>query len=119
MIDKDTFKREYIRMMDSIRREGSKYKGTPSCEEVINCDMCPLQSICAGRGPGHSPVGYAFEFVEAVEKWSQEHPFVTMEEKFKEMFGIQPIEPTDNEKCCPRRLGFAVPQCSPFKSCYS
>lgn len=82
MLDKETYKREYIRMMDSVRE---KFKGNPNCNGV-NCSECDVEEIC-----GHSSLAYnAFEIIEAVEKWAKEHPVKTNADKFKEVFGVEP-----------------------------
>lgn len=66
MIDKETYKREIVRMWDSIRDDG--YKGIESCSGVTYCDACPLYDIGCGESSN------AFEMIKAVEKWSREHP---------------------------------------------
>lgn len=65
MIDKETFGKEIVRMWDSIRDD--EYKGIESCSGVNSCDECPLNNIGCGESLN------AFEFIEAVEKWSKEH----------------------------------------------
>lgn len=62
MLDKETYKREIIRMWDSIR---DKHKGEYSCYGV-DCDSCPLGRKCDRI--------FSIEIIEAVEKWSKEHP---------------------------------------------
>lgn len=64
MIDKETYKKELIRMWDTCRDKESGNKGELSCAGVT-CDECPLE--CCGS------VVYAYETIEAVEKWSKEH----------------------------------------------
>ena len=79
MIDKETYKRELIRMFDSIRDD--KYKGykvhleydydiaaTCECSGVRSCEECALYGVDCGSSIN------AFEMIEAVEKWSKEHP---------------------------------------------
>ena len=62
MLDKDTYKRELVRMWDSIRDE---HKGEYSCLGV-DCEFCQLGRRCDRI--------FSFEMIEAVEKWSKEHP---------------------------------------------
>ena len=62
MLDKDTYKRELVRMWDSVREE---HKGEYSCYGV-DCEFCQLGRRCDRI--------FAFEMIEAVEKWSKEHP---------------------------------------------
>ena len=74
MLDKDTYKKELVRMWDSLRDD--KYKGRIKCDGV-KCDNCALY---------HDDINYSrcyiinsFEAIEAIEKWSREHP----EKKYK------------------------------------
>jgi len=69
MIDKEIYKREYIRMMDSVR---DKYKGSSNCSGV-ECKECPITEVCNGTKPNQ------FEMIEAVEEWAKEHPVVEQE----------------------------------------
>lgn len=79
MIDKETFKREYIRMMDSVRT--GFHSGEFNCRDVY-CGDCPLDGLCRTQE--------AFEIIEAVEQWAKEHPIVTYAGKFEEVFGREP-----------------------------
>ena len=47
----------------------------------------------------------AFDIIEIVENWAKEHPFVTMLDKFKEAFGVEPKDKY-NEFVCPFSVGF-------------
>lgn len=62
MIDKETYKKELKRMFDSL---SGGNKSTDRCG--IKCSQCPLKKICNNNI-------YAFDIIEAVEKWSKEHP---------------------------------------------
>ena len=90
MLDKETFKKEYIRMMDSIRTTDL---GSFDCKGVYNCNDCPLNSIDCDYARN------AFDIIEIVEKWSKEHPIVTNADKFKEVFGIDPRTPEGTYIC--------------------
>lgn len=70
MIDKETYKREIVRMWDSIRDD--EYKIYNACNGV-SCSKCPL------HGVGCSEPLSSYEVVEIVKKWSKEHP----EKKYK------------------------------------
>ena len=64
MIDTDTYKRELIRMWDSLRDD--KYEGRSTCIGT-RCKECPLvNTVC------YEPIN-AFEFVKVVEKWAKEN----------------------------------------------
>lgn len=65
MLDKKTYKKELIRMWDSLRND---YKGDDYCSGV-KCEECPLSEL---KGCQH--VGNDFERIEIVERWSKEHP---------------------------------------------
>ena len=67
MIDKDTYKRELIRMWDSVRDD--EYKGSYDCDGVPCCEECALYQNAVGCGVSTN----AFEMIEAIEKWSKEH----------------------------------------------
>lgn len=64
MLDEKTFKKELVRMWDSLR--GDRYKGYCSCSG-LSCNRCPLYKIGC-REPMNT-----FKMIEEVEKWSKEH----------------------------------------------
>ena len=66
MLDKDTYKRELVRMWDSLRTEN---KGDSTCYGV-SCEDCPLSKFEYACSRSNS----AFETVDVVERWSKEHP---------------------------------------------
>lgn len=68
MLDKETYKKELIRMWDSLR-DDEYYKGYDNCAGVI-CEKCPLHGFDYGCSCSLSTV----EIYNAVEKWSKEHP---------------------------------------------
>lgn len=70
MLDNETYQQEVIRMWDSLRDDN--HKGRKDCYKV-ECRECPLCSIC-NNTKGEEDKYNAFEFIEAVEKWSKEHP---------------------------------------------
>ena len=72
MITKEEYKKEIVRMWDSIRDD--KYKGyydydsaICECSGVRCCEECALYGVDCGSSTN------AFEMIEAVEKWSKEH----------------------------------------------
>lgn len=83
MLSKEEYKRQLVRMWDSLRED--RHKGSEDCDGVY-CKDCPLE-------PSHFCKGKAklidlIEIAEIVENWTKEHPVVTNKEKFEEMFGI-------------------------------
>ena len=83
MLSKDEFKRELVRMWDSIRDDNSPHKGYDNCKGV-DCKECPVYSHCKSV----KAVYDAFEMIEKVEQWSKEHPVITNRDKFREVFGV-------------------------------
>ena len=70
MLDKESYKKELVRMWDSVRH--CDYKGEKNCHG-IDCGRCPLNQYCSWCS--REDVAYnAFEVIETVEKWSKEHP---------------------------------------------
>lgn len=68
MMTKEEYKKELVRMWDSVRDD--KSKGRNNCEGVI-CSECQFCDI--NDNDCYEPIN-AVEMVEAVEKWSKEHP---------------------------------------------
>ena len=103
MLTKEEFQRDYVRMMDSVRK---CCKGSLACS-CVKCENCTLNDVC------HSNItltAQPFEIIEAVEKWSKEHPIVTNQVKYKEVFGFEP-KSKDGILACPRNMGVSVPDC--------
>ena len=65
MLDKNTYKKELLRMWDSLRTE---YIGNDLCTGV-KCKECPLHE----NGKNCNGIKSAFEAIATVEKWSEEH----------------------------------------------
>ena len=112
MLSKEEFKKTYIRMMDSVRKEDSVYKGKGRCSDV-NCEDCPLERLCRNNT---TLIFSAFEFIDAVEKWGKEHPVITRADKFKEVFGYEPHDSVYSNYPCPNSMGANFRDCS-FKTC--
>lgn len=86
MLSKEEYKKKLVRMWDSVRRYNSPYKGDNKCNGV-NCEKCPIYAHCCDAYQDDIRVYNAFEIIDAVEKWSKEHPVITNRDKFKEIFG--------------------------------
>ena len=71
MIDKETYKRELIRMWDMQR--GDEYKGKNICDGVF-CEDCPLSEINNDGRDGCMEPMKVFEIIKIVEMWSKENP---------------------------------------------
>lgn len=84
MLTKEKYKRDLIRMWDSVR---STRKGEKNCGG-ISCADCPFKGkIC---GEDTAAIFNAHEAIEIIENWGKENPAKTNADKFKEMFGIEP-----------------------------
>lgn len=66
MLDNKTYRRELVRMWDSLRDDN---KGRNGCSGV-ECKKCPLHGLEYGCDDSFSVV----ETYNIVEKWSKEHP---------------------------------------------
>jgi len=102
MLDEETYKKELVRMWDSIRDD--KYKGIDSCAGVIYCEVCPLYKIGCGSFN-------AFETIKAIEKWSKEnqpkkYKVSRMEYDMLQIYAINHISNNDtfNDFCTLRGL---------------
>lgn len=85
MLDKETYTKEFIRMMDSIRET---HKGEENCNGVMCDNGCPLKDVCDYDCYTSKPP--VFEIIEIVEKWAKGHPVITMKKKYEEVFGVVP-----------------------------
>ena len=84
IMTKEEYRKQLVRMWDSLRDE---HRGEENCVGVI-CSDCPLYNNKA------CGLFYAFEALELVENWSKEHPVKTNAEKFREVFGFEPLTTT-------------------------
>lgn len=80
---KEEYKRNLIRMWDSLR---IIHKGEKTCRGV-GCVNCPLGKVC---NTGEK-IFRAYDAIEIVESWAKENPIVTNADKFKEVFGFEPL----------------------------
>lgn len=67
MLDEETYRKEIVRMWDSLRTD--EHAGERSCKGV-RCGDCLLYTkndICKSNIN-------AFEFIKVIEEWSKEHP---------------------------------------------
>ena len=66
MMTKEEYKKEIVRMFNSLRDD--RLKEDDDCSGVQCCEQCALYGIDCGNSTK------AFEMIEAVEKWAKEHP---------------------------------------------
>lgn len=99
------YQRNLVRMWNSLRTTGI---GEKSCVGV-KCDKCPFNDTVCIDNRGSS----LFNMVTAIEivnQWAKEHPIMTMKNKYKEVFGVEP----KNEYeilVCPHIVGFVNVKC--------
>lgn len=93
----EEYRENLIRMWDSVRNES---KGEETCRDV-NCRDCHFDEICNAVYGG--AIINACKTIEIVEQWAEQHPIVTNADKFKEVFGLEPIQISScinfKEKC--------------------
>lgn len=70
MLDEETYKKELVRMWDSLREY---CKGYDNCAGVI-CEECPLHETGCGNPTKRVQMIDMFKIINVVEKWSKEHP---------------------------------------------
>ena len=102
------YQKDLIRMWDSLRKD---YKGINDCIS-IRCEDCPLKGkacIC-NNNLGRSLFN-AEKAIEIVTQWAKEHPIVTMADKYKEVFGVEPKDKFGTF-ICPCSVGFIDVTCS-------
>lgn len=71
MLDEKTFKKEIVRMWDTLR--GDEDKGKGSCNGVC-CGDCPLSTQDDFVNDTCTNNINAFKVIKIVERWSKEHP---------------------------------------------
>ena len=70
MMDEETYKKEIVRMWDTLRSD--EYKGKNICDGVF-CEDCPLSGINNDGRDGCMEPMKVFEIIKIVERWSKEH----------------------------------------------
>lgn len=71
MIDEETYKKEIVRMWDTLR--GNEDKGKGSCDGVY-CGDCPLSTQDDFVNDTCTNNINAFKVIKIVEKWAKENP---------------------------------------------
>lgn len=82
------YQKDLIRLFDSLREKDNENRGELNCNGFY-CSDCPLQNICFNSGWGYTYISY--DYIEAVYKWSKEHPIKTNRDVLKKTF--------DNDIC--------------------
>jgi len=101
MLTKEEYQKTVVRMWDSLRDDK---EGEPNCYGV-DCEECPLRKkACVMAIPegSYSTVFSVYNAIEIVEQWGKEHPVMTNGDKFEEVFGKEPRDPSTRELICPR-----------------
>lgn len=110
MLTREELKRTTTRIFDKLRGYDKENEGRCGCEGVKSCSMCPFDgkdTFCLSE---HS-IDIILNAFECVEKWAKEHPIVTMRDKYKEVFGVDPIYKSGGF-VCPRDAGLSTCTCT-------
>lgn len=77
------------------------------------CSGCPLylKEICGNGDSLTSVLNKLVPFIEVVQNWSDEHPELTMAEKFFEMFPNAEKDPDGTPQVCPHQIGWCKEIC--------
>lgn len=111
------YQRNLIRMWDSLRPGNKTFKGAKTCDGV-SCSTCPFSdTVCDYDDRGLS--FNAEKAIEIVTQWAKDHSVITMVDKYKETFGVEPIAANKDYKryLCPKNAGFDIGNCTLGKSC--
>lgn len=115
MLTREELKRTITRIFDKLRGYDKENEGRCGCEGVKSCSMCPFDgkdTFCLSE---HS-IDIILNAFECVEKWAKEHPIVTMRDKYKEVFGVDPKNHS-GDYLCPSYLGFKDVNCESGSYC--
>ena len=98
------YQKDLVRMWDSLREN---HKGESRCIAVA-CENCLLDECCHGDDGNIS--FNAEKSMEVVAQWAKEHPLVTMKDKYKEVFGVEPVHRESEIKnyLCPKLAGLGI-----------
>lgn len=108
MLDEETYKKEIVRMWDTLR--GDEDKGKGSCDGVY-CGDCPLSAQDDFVNDTCTNNINAFKVIKIVEKWAKENPpkkfkVSRMEYDMLQIYAINHISNNDtfNDFCTLRGL---------------
>ena len=114
MLSREELKEAVTRIFDSLREDKS-YEGQCDCGGFHACSKCPFDGhdmYCFDE----SSIDNIFNSFECVERWLQEHPPITYEQKYEDTFGVKPKNKYD-EYLCPNNAGFRLNDCESESSC--
>lgn len=108
MLDEKMYKKEIVRMWDTLR--GDEYKGKNICDGVF-CEDCPLSGINNDGRDGCMEPMKVFEIIKIVDRWSKENQpkkfkVSRMEYDMLQIYAINHISNNDtfNDFCTLRGL---------------
>ena len=113
MLSREEFKKAYTRIMDERR---NKNIGECNCSETHCDEGCLFYNDDVKCLSGEALIDKIYNSLELVENWAKEHPFVTMRDKYKEVFGAEP-KLRNGSYLCPRYLGFNDVKCESGSYC--
>ena len=92
-----------------FRQAGAEVTEGHWCKQFCCNDDCPFRSdkFCPSN---ERVVDRMFNTFEYVEQWAKDHPTVTMRDKYKEVFGVEPKDKY-GDFVCPHSVGFDNVEC--------
>ena len=112
MLTRDEFKSTVERIFNSLR-ESEIVDAECLCDQIRCDNNCPFHdtSFSSCECPSsYARIDKIYNTLEYVESWAKEHPIVTMADKYKEVFGVEPVHTESEIKCylCPKFAGLGA-----------
>ena len=114
MLTREECKRTITRIFDSVRAD-EEFLGECHCDGTQACSECPFEGMdmfCLDE----LSIDNIFNAFEYIEKWAEEHPLVTMRDKYKEVFGVEPVL-ANGGLVCPADVGLSHCNCINKDTC--
>ena len=112
MLTRDELKSTVERIFNSLR-ESEIVDAECLCDQICCDNNCPFHdtSFSSCECPSsYARIDKIYNTLEYVESWAKEHPIVTMADKYKEVFGVEP-KGKSGASVCPRSVGFDDVEC--------
>ena len=119
MINIEEFRKTVARMFRSTQDSTFLLDDTKKPCKGVHCVDCPIfeeTNITSDKCMiNNLSIFDAFDIIEAVEKWGEEHPIITNGQKYKEAWGVEPRNES-GALCCPKYMGLLkdLSECYPF-----
>ena len=92
--------------MDALEYLKEKNRMCYRNSEYQHCSICPFESECCQCEDDRPE-----EAVRIVEEWSKAHPKQTNADKFKEVFGVEPVDCQGETFAMPTGKGIPCSEC--------